>query len=80
MAKVKQKVASIIATVSVTGTLVSGFPAIQIQAATVSGQTVVGITLDDASGYGKELQASKNASDYGLCDNVKDGVILHAFC
>ena len=84
MGKVRQKIASIIATVSVTGTLMASFP-VNTNAAIVNENnenraTNVKISLEDAANYGKELAIEKNASSYGLADNVKEGAILHAWC
>ena len=84
MGKVRQKIASIIATISVTGTLMASFP-VNTNAATVNENnenraTNVKISLEDAANYGKELAIEKNASSYGLADNVKEGAILHAWC
>ena len=42
--------------------------------------TNVEIPLEEAIIYGKNLAIEKNAADYGLADNVKQGAILHAWC
>lgn len=65
MGKVRQKIASIIATVSVTGTLMASFP-VNTNAAIVNENnenraTNVKISLEDAANYGKELAIEKNA-------------------
>ena len=57
MGKVRQKIASIIATVSVTGTLMASFP-VNTNAAIVNENnenraTNVKISLEDAANYGK---------------------------
>ena len=84
MNKAKQRIASIITTISVAGTLMASFP-LTTSAAVVNENndnraTNIEITLEDAANYGKDVAIEKNASNYGLCDNVKDGAILHAFC
>ena len=84
MNKAKQRIASIITTISVAGTLMASFP-LTTSAAIVDEDsdnkaTNVSISLEDATNYAKDVAIAKNAADYGLCDNIKDGAILHAFC
>ena len=84
MSKAKQRIASIITTISVTGTLMASFP-FTTSAAIVNENndnkaTNVDISLEDAANYAKDVAIEKNAADYGLCDNVKQGAILHAWC
>ena len=84
MSKAKQRIASIITTISVTGTLMASFP-FTTSAAVVNENndnkaTNVDVSLEDAANYAKNVAIEKNATDYGLCDNVKQGAILHAWC
>ena len=84
MNKAKQRIASIITTISVAGTLMASFPftasAAVINEESDNKATNVEISLEDAENYAKDVAIAKNAADYGLCDNVKQGAILHAWC
>ena len=84
MNKAKQRIASIITTISVAGTLMASFPftasAAVINEESDNKATNVDISLEDAANYAKDVAIEKNAADYGLCDNVKQGAILHAWC
>ena len=70
MNKAKQRIASIITTISVAGTLMASFP-LTTSAAIVDEDsdnkaTNVSISLEDATNYAKDVAIAKNAADYGL--------------
>ena len=88
MGKLSKKLVSIVTTLVVSaGLAFTSLPAVEAKATTTNINIgVIPSELTYSGDVRKALPEEKeevevpSAADYGLCDNTKDGAILHAFC